>query len=137
MADFRHKRKKDGFTLIEVLVTIFLLGVSLISLLGLFVYGFNIVSRSRQVHIASQIVQEEVERIRNLDYETLISYGNGYSFQHDLLSELGQAEASVAIEDGAGEDIKKVTVSAAWKYKGRKLYRNLVTFVLRDGINKR
>ena len=83
------------------------------------------------------IAQEEVERIRNWDYDTLISYDPGYTFDHEYLSQLGEAEASVAIESGAGDDIKKVTVSVAWKYKGHKFYRNLVTFVMRDGINKR
>jgi prepilin-type N-terminal cleavage/methylation domain-containing protein len=129
------KRKKDGFTLIEVLVTIAILSVVLISLLSCFIYGFNIIFRMRQMNIAAQSIQEESERIRNMPFDDILSLDS--SFTNESLSLLENSTGIIDLENSAGDDIKKLTVSVLWSCRGRQMRKDMVTYVTRKGINRK
>jgi len=129
------KRKKDGFTFIEVLITMLILGVVLIALLSCFIYGFSILSRMRQLTIATQSIQEELELIRNMPFNNILGLDN--SFTNESLSLLENSSGIISLEDSAGDDIKKLTVSVLWSHHGRKMRRDVVTYVTRKGINKK
>jgi len=130
-----QKNPEDGFSLIEILIAIFILGIVSITLVSVFMYGFNSVYRTKQVSLATQIAQEEVEVVRNLVYDDILLLGSTYS--HDSLSELVSGAGVLAIEDGPGGDIKKLTVSVTWVYRGIDMRKDVVTFVTREGVNKK
>ncbi|GAG09653.1 unnamed protein product, partial [marine sediment metagenome] len=67
-----QKNPQKGFSLIEVLIAIFILGIVSMTLVSVFIYGFNVVYRTRQVTLATQIAQEEVELVRNLNYDDIL-----------------------------------------------------------------
>ena len=129
------KRKKDGFTFIEVLVTMLILGVVLIALLSCFIYGFNIIFRMRQMSIATQSIQEELELIRNMPFDDILSLDS--SFTNESLSLLENSSGIISVEDSTGDDIKKLTVSVLWSFRGRQMRKDIVTYVTRKGINKK
>ena len=129
------KRKKDGFTLIEVLVTIAILSVVLIALLSCFMHGFNIIFRMRQINIATQSIQEELELVRNMPFDDILSLDS--SFTNENLSLLENSTGIIDIENSAGDNIKKLTVSALWSCRGRKMRKDIVTYVTREGINRK
>jgi len=129
------KRKKDGFTFIEVLITMLILGVVLIALLSCFIYGFSILSRMRQMTIATQSIQEELELIRNMPFNNILGLDN--SFTNESLSLLENSSGIISLEDSAGDDIKKLTVSVLWSHHGRQMRRDVVTYVTKKGINKK
>lgn len=133
----RKKRKKDekGFSLIEVLIAIFILGIVSITLISVFMYGFNIVYKTRQANLATQIAQEEVEAIRMLSYDDILLLGSTY--EHESLSELINGAGTVTVEAGPGDDIKKLTVSVTWDYRGIDMRKDVVTFITREGVNKK
>ncbi len=131
----KGKNRKDGFTLIEVLVTIMILAVVLIALFSCFIYGFTVISRVRQASIATQCIQEELELIRNMPFDDILSLDN--SFTNESLPLLEDSSGILSLEDYGGNDIKKLTVSVIWSYNGRQIRRDVVTFVTRKGINKR
>ncbi len=131
----KGKNREDGFTFIEVLVTIMILGVVLIALFSCFLYGFTVISRVRQASIATQCIQEELELIRNMPFDDILSLDN--SFTNESLPLLEDSSGILSLEDSGGNDIKKLTVSVIWSYKGRQIRRDIVTFVTRKGINKR
>jgi len=131
----KRKKREEGLTYIEVLVTMVILGVALIALLSCFLHGFNVLSRMRQTAIATQSIQEELELIRNMSFNDILTLDS--SFTTDSLSLLEGSSGAVNIEDSLGDDIKKLTVSVIWSYKGRQMRRDIVTFVTRKGINKR
>ncbi len=131
----KGKNREGGFTLIEVLVTIMILAVVLISLLTCFLYGFTVISRIKQASIATQCIQEELELIRNMPFNDILSLDSSYT--NESLSLLEDSSGILSLEDSGGDDIKKLTVSVTWSYKGRQLRRDIVTFVTRKGINKR
>ncbi len=131
----KRKNREDGFTLIEVLVTIMVLAVVLIALFSCFLYGFTVISRMRQTAIVTQCLQEELELIRNMPFNNILSLDS--SFENESLSLLEDSSGILSLEDSGGDDIKKLTVSVIWSYKGRQIRRDMVTFVTRKGINKR
>ena len=63
--------QRAGFSLIEVLITIFILGVVCITLISVFIYGFNLLQKTKKVAMATEIAQAEVERYRNTPYATI------------------------------------------------------------------
>ncbi len=131
------KRKKDGgFTLIEVLITIFILGVSLMALITCFIYGLNILARTRQAAIAAQCIQKEMEAIRNMSFDEVLALGTSWSDQN--LAKLENGQGVLSLQDpGLGSDIKKLTASVTWTYHGRNMRQEIVTYVTREGINKK
>jgi prepilin-type N-terminal cleavage/methylation domain-containing protein len=131
----KRKRKEEGFTLVEVLVTIVVVAVALMALLSVFIYGFNLLSRMKQTAIATQCAQEELENIRNLTFDEIIALGA--SFTNDSLTLLENSSGVRTIEDSVGEDIKKLTISVFWTYRGQNMRKDIVTYITREGINKK
>ncbi len=137
----RENKKEEGFTLIEVLVTMVILSGVLTALLSCFIYGLNIISRMKQTAMATQIIQEELEDIRDKTYDEIVSLGT--SFENTRLDQLSaqsgceEASGGVVVESSEGDDIKKITVTVQWTYRGRAQREDLVTFITREGINKK
>ncbi len=129
------KNPQKGFSLIEVLIAVFILGIVSVTLISVFIYGFNVVFKTRQVTLATQIAQEEVELIRNLNYDDILLLGSTYN--HDNLSVLVNGAGVLSIENGPGDDIKKLTVSVTWYYRGTNMRKDVVTFITREGVNKK
>jgi prepilin-type N-terminal cleavage/methylation domain-containing protein len=133
---FKRKKKKRGFTLIEVLITMLILSAVLTSFITCFIYGFNVLSRTRQTAIAAQCVQKELEAIRNMPFNQLLTLDT--SWTHENLAKLENGQGSLAVQDsGLGEDIKKLTVRVTWTYRGRNMRDEIVTYVTKGGINKK
>ena len=131
----KRKKREEGLTYIEVLVTMVILSVVLIALLSCFLHGFNIISRMRQTTIATQSIQEELEIIRNMSFNDILTLDS--SFTNDNFSFLEDSSGAVNIEDSLGDDIKKLTVSVFWSYRGRQLRKDVVTYITRKGINRK
>ena len=106
-----------------------------ITLVSVFMYGFNVVFRTKQVTLATQIAQEQVEHVRNLNFDDILTLGS--SFTHESLSELVNGQGSLSLESGPGADIKKLTVSVLWDYRGTNMRKDVVTFITREGVNKK
>ncbi len=132
---FKRKSKEEGFTLVEILVTIVVVAVALMALLSVFIYGFNLLSRMKQTAIATQCAQEELENIRNLTFDEILALGP--SFTNDSLTLLENSSGVRTVEDSVGEDIKKLTISVFWTYRGQNMRKDIVTYITREGINKK
>jgi prepilin-type N-terminal cleavage/methylation domain-containing protein len=127
--------KKLGFTLVEVLITILMLTVVLTALLSCFVQGFDILNRMKQMTIATQCIQKELETIRTKHYNDILSLDD--TFTNDNLAYLDNSNGTINLEDSIGSEIKKLTVSVTWTYRGRQMRKDVVTYVTKKGINKK
>ncbi len=138
----REKKKEEGFTLIEVLITMMILSGVMTALLSCFIYGLNIISRMKQTALATQIIQEQLEDLRDKTYDEVVNLGTS-TFDNAGLDQLStwsgceEASGGIVVESSEGDDIKKVTVTVQWIYRGRAQREDLVTFITRDGINKK
>ncbi len=132
---FKRESRNDGFTLIEVLVTLLILTVVLTALLSCFIQGFDILTRMKQMTIATQSIQKELESIRSLPYSDILSLDD--AFTNDNLTYLENSSGIINLEDSVGSEIKKLTVSLTWTYRGRQLRKEVVTYITKKGINKK
>lgn len=130
-----EQSKKGGFTLIEVMITILLLTVVMSAILSCFVQGFDILMRMKQMTVATQGIQKELELVRTMHYSDILSMDN--SFTNDSFSYLDNSSGIINLEDSVGAEIKKLTVSVTWTYRGRQMRKEIVTYVTKKGINKK
>jgi len=134
--DMNRKRKKEGgFSLIEVLVAMAIMGIMLMTLISIFIYGYNVLSRTKQIALATQICQEQVEVIRNMTFANILTLGT--TFTNDKLAKLVSGQGLQAVESGAGTDNKKLTVSVTWTYRGQSIRKDVVTMITRLGVDKK
>ena len=126
---------KPGFTLVEVLITMFLLTSVLTAIAGMLATSANFLLKTKQVTLASQAIQQQVETIRNLPFDNILTLEN--TFNNGQLSQLEGGHGFQYIEGAFGADIKKLTVKVKWVFRGRQMEQDVVTFVTRGGINGR
>ena len=131
----KRKKREEGLTYIEVLVTVVILAVVLIALLSCFVHGFNVLSRIKQTAVATQAIQEELELIRNMSFNDILTLDS--SFTNESLSLLEEGTGAVNVEDSLWDDIKKLTVSVFWSYRDIQMRKYVVTYITRKGINRK
>lgn len=153
-----------GFSLAEVLITIFILAVVCITLISVFIYGFNLLARTKQTTLATQVAQFEAERYRNMEFDSVPVhaattwvfvdlYGYETDSPYKFLFNSGDdpylrnGQETITIEDGAAinmdADIKKVTITIEWDYRnrtiasGNPMRKDLVTYISDSGVNRR
>ena len=139
-------KRTGGFSLIEVLITIFILGVVCITLISVFIYGFNLLQKTKKVAMATEIAQAEVEFYRNTPYATIraISLGSPQNLLPESQALLAQTEyflngsgsATFEAIPGADDNIRKLTVHLEWLYRGRLQEKDVVTYIASSGINR-
>jgi uncharacterized membrane protein YheB (UPF0754 family) len=112
-----------------------MVGIVLLTLASVFIYGFHLVSRMKQVSLATQVAQKKMEIIRNLPFEDLETLGA--TFSDENLARLKNGTGVLAVEDEGSLEIKKVTVSILWDFHGRSMRKDIVTFVTQEGLNRR
>jgi len=161
-----RSRKRDGFSLIEVLLVVLILGAVSVSLISVFTYGFNVLSRTAQTNVATQVAQFEIERFRNMGFDQIpiLSAGvpvtfqtlfdsrgpsdpdNPYAFLFKTVDGarvpiLQNGRETIVIQSGAAVNmdptVKKMTVTIAWDYRGRTITKDYVTLFYVEGINRR
>lgn len=69
--EINTSKKKKGFTLIEVVIGIGLVGIALLGLAQLFTYSVMNNSRSDMIANATYLAQQQVEALRNLTADEL------------------------------------------------------------------
>ena len=142
----RQTKKEGGVSLIEVLVTIFILGVVCITLISIFIYGFNLLQKTKKVTVATEVAQEEVERYRNMQYSMIKGLATGTSLALSTESRAilgnpvnfinGQGSATLDTVVGGDDSIRKLTVQITWMYRGQPQEKNVVTYIAATGINR-
>jgi prepilin-type N-terminal cleavage/methylation domain-containing protein len=141
----RRTKKEGGFSLIEVLITIFILGVVCITLVSVFIYGFNLLAKTKQTAVVTQVAQFEVEKYRNMNFLDITTGTTTSTFQALFIDDsydetspyyfmfkkdgseyipfLRNGQETIVIEDGStinmDVNIKKMTVTVVWDYRNR------------------
>ncbi len=102
-------KKQSGFSVIEVVITLFIIGVILL----LYQAALNSVFLSRNAkdqEVALRIAQHKVEELRNGGYDSLPISG---SFSDSQLSTISQGSAYMTIAD-FNPKTKLVNVNVSW-----------------------
>lgn len=144
------RSRNRGFSLIELLAVVLILGIGLTSVSMLFVAGIISSTKSRRISIASHAAQKEVERLRSAGFSGCIVDPDvfappGYTIIEQQPDKTGQIGFTVPeLPSGQGiidirtyqsasgyyPNLKNVTVTVTWEggaaTAGRTAFRTLI-----------
>lgn len=136
---FKNTKRLDnnsGFTLVEVLITVMILSFVLTSTVLAYTKSAIFMNDLREYTVVSQVLNEQMELIRDMPFDTVVSSASGFS--SNGFNEINNATGLITIEDPFSDNnIKRVTLSVSWQTpQGRNITRSLTTLISRDGINR-
>ncbi len=135
-----------GTTLVEVLVTIFLLGVIAAGLMGSFAYGFFVMKLVRENQRATQIMLEKVETIRLYSWDQVLTPGfipNSFNDVFDPQAPEGQRGISYLgtvsvqpypLNTTYKDNMRQLVVTLSWTSGQITRNRKFSTFIAKDGL---
>lgn len=105
----RRKNRDGGFSLFEVLIVVFLIGVIFVMYSGA-VKNVSLNRNAKDQEIALRIASTKMETLRDAGYENLPPSG---SFADSQLASIPSGSASLAVSDFNAQT-KQVTVTVSW-----------------------
>lgn len=138
-----------AFTLIEVLVSVGVIGTLLISLYAGLTFGFSQIQVSREEERATQILAERMEVVRLLTWDQVVNlpgyvptnFTASYSVSNPTNAPAGAIIytgtvqiANAPISEAYSNDLMMMTISLTWNSRGLTHQRSMRTFVSRYGL---
>jgi len=140
--------RHHAFTLMEVMLAVVIVGVEFVSLYVAISQGFAVVQSARENLRATQIMQEQVEVIRVLDWDKVTTTPSPWNFNASFYPGGGTNQGiiytgTIAVSDAPvpaaySADVRLVVVSVSWTNGANaRLSRNreLRTLVSRYGLH--
>lgn len=123
-------RAPSGFTMVEILVVLCLIGIACIPIFGLFISGSSGTTEVTNTAIALNLASETMEILSSLPYNELKS---NYATHTVSTTEMFGTKFEVAVappHDVAGYDnnLAKIVVTVTWKEKSKD--KEVVLFTL-------
>ena len=115
--------KNAGFSLIEMMVTVAILGFSLSGLLGIFVYCSMLSNTAGNMSKVLRGAQGKLEEIRDHNYSLITTdYASGGNPGNKFnVAQLNNGKGVIYI-DSTNPDLLMVTVTVSWKNENGRLF---------------
>ncbi len=122
--------KKQGFTLIELMIALAIIVPVLLGAIGLNVYVFRISERSRRVVVALEDAHTVIERIRNTSETSLAQVATTYPSGQAVagFNNLPSEQVTVTYPNAAADPLV-MTVTVNWSDRQGTMTRALATQV--------
>lgn len=114
----------SAYTLPEVLVSIFVVGVFVISLFAGFGSGFSLLRLTREDARAAQIIQQKIETLRLCSWDQLASFPTSFQEHYDPLVSTNDPRATVfngtvnfttpEIPTSYATNLRLATITVSW-----------------------
>lgn len=127
-------KKNGGFTLVEVLITILLLGIATASLSSVFVSIKNIQVQTSRYDTASRAAARQIEALRNNSFATLTA-GQTINFTDDLPTNLPDRNG-VATISSPSEGLRRVDATVTYTANGKTRTVTLSSLIGEIGITQ-
>ncbi len=125
--------KRRGVTVIETLMAVTVFTLAIMSLFGVFSVVFRYTQLSREMSVASNIAQQQVEQLRLGGYDSVPLNSNPSPVPTTLLPN-GQIKTYVAYYEG-NDRIKQVTIAVYWDNRPESRAIEVVTLIGQGGIS--
>lgn len=112
----RQGPNDDGLTIVELIITILVLGIVAIAITNLFIGIQNEQRQAAYLTSATHAAQTEVETLRNNSYTSLTA-GQNIDFTDQLPSSLPEAQGTVAVSTPE-PDLRRVDVTVSYVVNG-------------------
>jgi prepilin-type N-terminal cleavage/methylation domain-containing protein len=138
-----------GFTLIEVMVSVGVIGTLLVSLYAGLTFGFTQIQISREEERATQILAERMEIVRLLSWDQVVnlpgyvptnflasySIGNPTNAQAGAMTYTGTVQVtSAGVSEAYSNDLKLMVINLSWQSRGLTHQRSMRTYISRYGL---
>lgn len=129
------KINNQGFTIVEFIITISILGIASIGIASLFYTSQYTQKQSRYIDAATRAAQREVETLRNSSYNNLQD-GQTINFTTDLPDSLPKSKSGVAVISEPSDGLKRVDVTVSFTESGRTQNVKLSSLIGLIGISQ-
>ena len=141
--------RADAFTLIEVVVSVAVAGVLLVSMYAGLTFGFGQIQVSREEERATQILAEKMEFVRLFNWDQVVNqpgyvptnFTASYSVTNPTNAPAGSliytgkvTVASAPVSENYSNDLKMMVIALSWQSRGLTHRRTMTTFVSRYGL---
>ena len=143
LRDQRHA----GFTLVEIMVAVFLLGMSLAAFYGAFISGLGVLRVTRENLRAAQILEERMEVIRLIKWDDVApgfiptSFAASYDgidgtkiSTHGFVYQGTVTITNAPISEKYAGDLRMIQVELTWKSGNIRRTRQMTTYVSKYGL---
>ncbi len=152
MVKQEHRTESCGdpaFTLIEVMVSVGVMGVLLVSLYAGLTFGFAQIQVSREAERATQILSEKMEIVRLLSWDQLVNlpgyvpstFTASYSLTNPTNTPAGSLiytgtvlVTNAPVSESYSNDLKMLQIALTWQSRGLTHRRTMTTFSSRCGL---
>ncbi len=124
--------KKNGFTLIEIIIALTILGIGLISVLSYLPVSLDASKKAADMTIAALIAQKHIEEIKAASLNDIVS-ADGYDTSGSFLADSDYAGFSYRIDvtNPGASNSKDVSVSVRWSFKGKDQLETFKTMIVK------
>lgn len=112
------RNNQSGFTLVELVITILVLGVVLTSVVTMFVNIQQAQTHTRYLESATYAAQTEIESLRTINYNNLTP-GQTINFTSSLPTTLPSGSTGTVTVSEPVTGLRRVDVSVTYTYKGK------------------
>src|SRR3990167_8392198 len=105
-----NKKTSTGFTIIEVVVTMAVVGMMIIALTNLVISVGAIQRQTERLSLASRVAEAKIESLRNNHYNNLTNSPPPIDFTSELPEELPSPRSAYVTVSEPAEGIKRVDV---------------------------
>src|SRR6266404_6718472 len=125
---------KDGFTLLEAMTATLILGFVLASVLTVLSQCARYLTDIRRTARASQVLQQEMEYVRLLDWNALQSLTNQFTDPSDSKHIYAGTIATSAYSSfGTTTTVEEVTLTVTWTNQVNRILTNTLTTLVGNG----
>lgn len=110
-------KHNSGFTMVELLVTIVVIGIVFTGVSSIFISIQRIQVKTNYLESATKSAQKEIESLRNRNYNNLTA-GQSIDFSDELVGLPSNSTGTVAITEPT-QGIKRVDVTVSYNYEGQ------------------
>lgn len=117
-ADAQKPQNEKGFTLVELVVTVVVIGIAVVGIGGLY-YAMQVAEvQSQHYDMAVRAARTEIEQLRNNGYATLTP-GSTINFTSSLPTQLPSSKKGTVTVSQPADDLRRVDVTITYTDYGK------------------